>query len=410
MNNDAKKLYDGNHWRLAVGLLLAALIIPSLAPAQDWRIEPVFRGGLEWDDNATLDVRTDDEVDLQGYLLEAKAEISYESPVTDFFIEPRALVRKYSDEPDFDTDEYFLRSRYTREMQSNTLGFRLHYDNQSVRNAERSDVDLDIDDPDALSNDDSGRILVFGTRSKWRFSPSWQYQLSSVSSIGARVDYFDVSYSDVFAGALNDYTDARLSLDYVKSISDVSRFRLTATGRQYQREDVDTDIRGAGLLVGFDHVLTEKTSIRAMIGMENAESDLVSSDPEVVGYVRLTQNLETIRMFAQYRRSINGTGAGRLSVRDSLNVNFRRRLNDRISAGLGVRAYRSRGATNQIAVDNRNYAQIQATFQWYLSTAFVLEADYRYTFLDRTGLLQESSNSNQVGLWIIYQPNSVPDI
>ena len=48
-------------------------------------------------------------------------------------------------------------------------------------------------------------------------------------------------------------------------------------------------------------------------------------------------------MFAQYRRSINASGAG-ITLRDSLNFNFRRRLSENISAGLGIRAYQTRGA------------------------------------------------------------------
>jgi hypothetical protein len=45
-----------------------------------------------------------------------------------------------------------------------------------------------------------------------------------------------------------------------------------------------------------------------------------------------------------------------------------------------------------------------------VTTYFAIEADYRYTVLDRTGQTGESANSNRVNLWFVYQPNTVPDI
>ena len=410
MKNNAVKLLSSLSWSLVFCTLVAAFSISNTASAQDWRFEPIIGAALSLDDNATLAIRTDQEVELEGILLDGRANIRYSSPRTSFFMQPRVVLRNYPDEPDFDTDDYYLRSQYSFTTQSNTFGFRVNYDDQSVRNAERSDADLDIDDPDELTNDDSGRILLFGRRSKWRIAPYWQYQLSAKSSLGASLDYYDVGYDDVFAGLLTDYSDTRLNLGYVRSISNVSKFRVTATTRKYQADNAADDVTGVGAMVGFDRSLSQKLALTAMIGLEDTDTAGVSTDPEVVGYVRLMRNLQTIRLFAQYTRSIYATGSGRLSVRDSLNVNFRRRLNDKISAGLGVRAYQSVGTTDAASIDDRNYIQIQANFQWYLSKSFIVETDYRYTILDRTGTLTESSNANQVSLWLIWQPNTVPNI
>jgi hypothetical protein len=410
MKNNAVFLIHSKLSSLAFCAIVAAFSLPGIAQAQDWRFEPILSAGYEINDNATLTIRTDEEVKLQGYLLDGKADIRYSSPKTDFYIQPRVLLRNYPDESDFDSDDYFLRSQYSYTGQSNTFGFRVNYDHQSVRTAERSDSDLDIDDPDELTDDDSGRTLLFGRRQKLRLAPYWQHRLSAKSSFGATINYFDVGYNDVFADLLTPYTDVRLSLGYVRSMSNTTRLRIDMTTRSYQADNSPNEVTGVGGMIGFDHSLSQKMAFTAMIGLEDTEIAGVSTDPEVVGFVRLSRNLETIRMFAQYRRSINATGAGRLSLRDSLNLNFRRRLNDKISAGLGVRAYQSVGASGVPSVDDRNYIQLQASFLWYLSEAFVVETDYRYTILDRTGTLTESSNANQIMLWLIWQPNSVPDI
>ena len=410
MKNTKKRLSYRLPSLLVYCAIIATFFTPITALAQDWRIEPSIRAGLEIDDNATLEIRTDEEVKLEGYLLDGRADIFYSSPRTTFFMQPRVLLRNYPDESEFDSDDYFLRSQYSFSTRSNTFGFRANFDEQSVRNAERADADLDIDDPDELTDDDSGRTVLFGRRSKWRIAPYWQYELSNKSTLGASINYFDVAYSDVFAGLLTDYTDTRLNLGYDRSISNVSKFRITATARKYQADNALEDVTGVGAMVGLERALSQKMSLTAMIGLEDTQTGGVATDPEVVGFIRLMRNLETIRLFAEYRRSIYATGAGRLSLRDSLNLNFRRRLNDKISAGLGVRAYQSVGTTDVASIDDRNYIQLKASFNWYLSNSFVVDVDYRYTILDRTGILTESSNANQVNLWLVYQPNTVPGI
>jgi hypothetical protein len=115
-------------------------------------------------------------------------------------------------------------------------------------------------------------------------------------------------------------------------------------------------------------------------------------------------------LLALYRRSIIASGAGQLSVRDSIILNFRRRLSEKISAGLGVRAYQSRGIGGLPLIEDRKYIQLQSSFLWYLTKSMVIEADYRYTILDRSDSGGGRSNSNQINLWIVYQPRTIPKI
>ena len=107
--------------RFIMSLILSVLALPNIAGAQDWRFEPILRVGGEYDDNATLDVRTDGEIKLEGFLADLRADITYSSETTSFFLQPRVMVRNYPDEPTFESDDYFLRSQFTYRGQSNTL-------------------------------------------------------------------------------------------------------------------------------------------------------------------------------------------------------------------------------------------------------------------------------------------------
>ena len=414
---NAKITMKNNRLRLArlpvVGAVCAAVFLfvsADSALAQEWRFEPILKIGGEYDDNATLDPRTDQEVSVSGLLFDARANVRYSSPNTSFLIQPRVTSRNYDDESEFDSDDYFLRSNLRHRFELGTVGFRMNYEDQSVRTGERSDSDLEIEDPDEIVNDDTGRVFRFGSRQKWRVSPYWQYRLSNVSSINASIGYPDTRYDDVFAGLLTDFTDTRINLGYQRSLSNLTSGLITLTGRRFDSEGSTEEIDGYGISGGIQHALSEKTRVRAIIGIEDTDQPGFETDPEMVGSVTLTRNLETIRLLAQYRRSVSGSGAGGVSTRDSLILNFRRRLSERVAAGLGVRAYRSNDNNDAILDQDQDYIQLRSNFIWYLSRSLVVEADYRYTVIDRGGDLGERANSNQVNLWFVYQPRTTPEL
>jgi hypothetical protein len=385
----------------------AALILVSSVSTAQWRFEPIVKVGGEYDDNATLDDRTDQEISLSGYLLEGVLDITYSSPLTTFSLTPRAMSRNYSDNPEFESTDLFLASRYTRQMRNGAFGLRFNYDRQTVRTAERADTNLDTEDPDEIPNDDSGRVGLLGDRNKFRIVPNYTYQFSESSSISANIDYTDVSYEDIFLNLLTDYTDARLNLDYRHAFSNRNAFLVNVTARHYEGDDLlSSTVDGVGGMVGFERSLSPTTTLRAMVGAENAD-DGTNNSTEPVGSVTLSRRLETINILAQYRRTISASGAGRVSVRDQININFTRRLNEKISAGIGIRAYQSKGVGDSVSIDDRDYMQLRTKFSWFLTSNFIVEADYRYTILDRGEVTGERANSNHVTLWFIYQPNTV---
>ena len=346
---------------------------------------------------------------MTGYLLDARADIFYSySDITSFSFEPRALIRNYPDEPEFESNDFFLRSTFRHRGRSSTFGFRVNYDQQSVRTAERTDIDIDIEDPDEIPEDDTGRVGLDGNRSRWRISPYWSYQFSNVSSMDVSIDYFDARYDEVFALALIDYTDARISLGYRRAFSNITTGIVKATGRRFEPDRILNDNTGYGFLAGFEREMSEKTHLVALIGVENTEQALGQTDAEVIGNITYTRNLETISMFARFDRAVTASGSGTVELRNTLSVNFNRRLHERISAGLGIRAYDARRVGDAPSIGDRDFVQLQTTFRWYLSEAFVVEADYRYTILDRSSAIGERANANQVALWFVYQPNTTP--
>ena len=227
-----------------------ALMAGESAHAQ-WTFDPVLRAGAEFDDNATLTVRTDEELSLEGLLLEASAGIAYEAPRTTFSLVPRVRSNNYSDDPEVESTDIFVTSRYSHQTQSSAFGLRIDFDQQTARTAERADTDFE-EELDDISGDDSGQVDRFGNRNKWRFRPSWAYGVSNVTTVSAELDYIDVQYDDEFAGLLNDFNDARLDLAYRRDVSDRTTAIVELTGRQFESDaDMAEDVTGYGALVGF---------------------------------------------------------------------------------------------------------------------------------------------------------------
>lgn len=398
--------------RLNTLAILVAMGAMSIADGAEWRIEPVVRVAADFDDNPFLSIRTDTDENVSGYIVEGAANIVYAADRTNFSITPLLRSRAYDEDLDLDTDDQFLTMNLNTRTISTDFRVRGSYSRENTRTAERADAgfadaDFDIENPDDILENDSGRVGIQDRRERLVLSPSVLYRVSSLSAVTARLDYQDVDYDEAFAGILTDYTDTRLSLSYSRAFSQRNTAIVGATYRTFETDDSNSSVDGIGFNIGFDRRLSETTRFLAKAGLEDTE--LIGADNELawVADLSLSRQLETISLLAQYRRSVSASGSGQLGARDSVNFNFSRKLNDKITAGLGARIYSTK-AVNQTAAafDNRDYVQLRSQFIWSLSEVLSVEAEYRYTVLDREQL-GESSNSNQVTIWLTYQPRPV---
>jgi hypothetical protein len=387
-------------------ILAVTLVMMLVAPAaysQEWRIEPFVRVGYEIDDNATLNFLTIEEDDISGYIADANVRFAYSSETSEFFAAPRLVHRNYGD-PEFDADDQFFVFDWDRNTQFTNFRIRGNYGREMVRTAERVDADLDIDDPDDIVIDTSGRVGIRDRRERAEIRPEFTYRMSNVSAMRLEMRYVDVTYDENFLGLLNDYNDFRANLSYRRDWSTRSTVVFGATFREYEAEDREP-VTGTGIGGGIESRLSETTMFKALVGIEDTKLDSGESDVNWVANLSLTRRLETITMLAQYRRVIAGGGGGSLTARDILNLNFTRRLSDRISAGIGVRAYTTTALEEGVfTIDERDYLQLRAQFVWNLSQTVSMDFNYRYTILDRE-IVGEAANSNNVMVWLNWRPS-----
>ena len=312
--------------RSAYFVTIAILVATSSFEAQtvqaaDWSLDPVIRVDYEFDDNAPLAVSLDSSDEIQGYIIEASATIGSATQRNTFDITPMIRSRNY-DEERFDSDDGFLRLNYNHEGLKSNFRIRANYAQESVRTAERADADPDVNDPDEITGDDAGRGFAFGDRERLWILPQWSYKFSEKSSIAASVRYTDVDYDDIFPGTYTPYSDLRFEASLTRGFSTRTRGYIRASAGRIENEfeliGLTSELDGLGLSIGIERGLTETTRFRAEVGVAETELNGGESDTDPVWDINLVRDLETVTLLAQYKRSVNSDGNGRVTLRDSL--------------------------------------------------------------------------------------------
>ena len=386
---------------------VTCLLRADAVQAQDWTLDPVLRVGYEFDDNARLQPNPGSNDEIQGYLIEGLATFGYASERTTFDLTPRITSRNY-DQSSVDSNDGFLDLDFKTQGLKSNFRIRAKYSQESVRTAEREDADPTIDDPDEITADDSGRIFNAGDRNRFWILPQWNYDISERTAIGADASYTDVDYDDIIAGSYAPYSDARFNVSLTRAFSPRTRAYLRVGAGRYERDTqqvgVPNKLDCLGASIGLERGVTETIRVRAEFGMTETEPSNGSSDTDYVYDVNVVRILETTTFLAQAKRSVTSDGSGRASLRDSFNLGMTKQFSERVKGGLGVRAYTTDNLSSDTStVESRDYAQIRATMSYALTQTFLVEADYRYTYLDRSSLT-ENAKSNSIIIWFSWEP------
>ena len=388
----------------AVMASMALTVLAVPAAAQQWQVAPTVSAGLNHDDNFFLDADNIAVESISGWGLEAEAKISYDTQLTKFSLTPRLGLYRYDGNSALDDDSAFLDFDYLYTGQKSNFRFRGGYADQSVRNSERSNIDFATEDPADIPADDSGRVLGIDNRQSVLLVPAWSYRTGEKSTIGLGARYLDVSYDASLLGALRDFTEFQGQTSFEYDWSERNTVGLRGYYRENEFDAVAEKRTGYGLIMDFNRSLSETTRFRLGVGFDSTEDSAGVDQSNPIAELSITRNLQTYRILAAYRRSIQGSGAGEISVRDSISLNLTRNLSEKFSIGAGLRAYQTRALDNNVVnFDERDYVQVGGLFVWNLTRAFSVDFDYRHTFSDRSSLASDAS-SNQVTLWFRYHP------
>jgi hypothetical protein len=390
--------------QLVVPIILSvALVFPAVTQAQ-WDIAPSIGAGYQYDDNPILIGDTTLGDSVNGYLLEADAEILYNSQLTEFSLTPRVLVSRYDEISELDSEDYFVDLDYLYTGQRSRFRVRGYYGDESTRTAERSGVDFNVDDPADIPDDNSGRVLNTENRQRIQLRPFWSYKMGQRSVLRIGANYLDVSYDENIFQFNSDYDQTRATAGADFNYSERSAFTIDGYYRENYFARDDRNYSGYGATVGINRSLTEQSRFIFNVGMDSSEDAAGEKQNNTIGGISYIRNMETSRFLASYRRAITGSGSGVLSVRDSININLTRNLSEKFLISAGVSAYQTEAVDTDTVgdFDERDYIQFRALFGWNLTRVFAIELDYSYTNIDRASLPSDA-DSNQINLWFRYR-------
>ncbi len=404
-NNKRLKIADLRQSLPLVGLVAIFLLSVPVAEA-NWQVSPELGAGVEYDDNMRLSNIPGLSESDTGYGIEAQAIFFYNRELTDFRITPRLRSKRFNDNSDLDSDDQFLRLDFSHEGQKSRFSLRGDYSSESVRTAERSDVDFDIDDPDEIPVDDTGRTLDAGNRDRLSLAPKFDYQLTQRTSLAIGGKYLDSSYDDDVSQILTGFSHYFGGGWLGYSWSEIDTVSLSAYVGKYEEDGSGTDSATRTFSIGYQREISERTQFRMSVGGDTSEDQFGEDQTNPVGEISITHRYATMRVIAAYQRSVSGGGDG-LSVRDALSLNVSRDLTERFTLSGGVRAYATEalGSGNNNFVE-RDYLQLRARARWNLSRKLSVDLDYRYTEIDRdaVGVDTSKSDSNRIGLWFNWHP------
>jgi hypothetical protein len=399
----ASELLFTNRLRFVLAIVVTGCAFHPAATLAEWRIAPSIGAGLQYDDNPALFTGSISGSSVNGYQLEADAAFAYSSPLTDFSLTPRVLLIRYDGFSALDSDDYFLNFNYDYAGQRSRFRMRGAFGDESTRTAERSGVDFQVDDPDEIPDDSSGRVLSTAHRQRVQFVPEWSHQMGQRSLLRIGANYVDVNYDDSILQFNTDYRQTSGKAGFKYNWSERSAFTLDAYYRENYFAVVDSDFSGYGATIGVNRSLSENARFIINVGIDNTEDEIGEKQANPIGTISLVRNMQTSRILASYRRTVTGSGAGELSVRDSVNLNYTYNFSEKFSIGTGLSAYQSQALAEEfVNFDERDYLQFRMLFSWNLTRVFAIDLDYAYTNIDRASPPSDA-DSNLVNLWFRYR-------
>ncbi len=121
--------------------------------------------------------------------------------------------------------------------------------------------------------------------------------------------------------------------------------------------------------------------------------------------LRFRQRTERNTINIDVLKETNPNAAGFLYMRDEIRVYTRRSMTERLSGGIGLRAYSTRTLDDFAQDDQRDYTRLELQLEWALEERLFLAGGYAFTsqkFLSETESPVDAS-SNAIFLGLTYR-------
>jgi len=330
----------------AVAALAAALwTVPGAAV--EWRSTPAVTMTTGHDDNIRL-APTDARA-VSNATLTAGADITARDESFAFDFQPQLRAVRYDDELEENRNDAFatLSAAWMRERQTWTLGGR--YTRESTLTSGFADTGLLIPDVDrAESGLNAGWTRRAGERGSY-----------TVGANATRVRYGDTAFG------YSDYDYAVIQAGYTLSTGTRSSWRFGASQSVVQTLDTGVEQRSTSVSATWTHGFSPELTVSLGLGVFDVSRDLpgpFASDPPEDDVApsfdfSIERRWERWTLDARGSRDLRPDGRGRFARDDSVQVDFDRRVTQRLTVGASLLAARNTDTFLPKELATRDYGQ-----------------------------------------------------
>lgn len=232
-------------------MVRAALLlawIPFAGGAVEVTVTPRLSALLEYDDNKLM--RIADFVNVWQGAVIAGATIEAHDPVTDVTLHPRVSIRRFTEEPDLDSEDLELPIEATRRFERSELGL-----TGTLSRRPLYETDLT----------DAGLIVAGGSRDDVSFTPVWTWFATERNQAQFYGGYAEATFDQTMSGGLTNYRYWSAGTTLSHQASDRTQISLGSFWTRFEPErgqNLATTIGGRlGLSTAFSETLSASASV-----------------------------------------------------------------------------------------------------------------------------------------------------
>ncbi len=382
----------------SLALAIAVALASASASAENWEIAPRIEVGYVYNDNYHLEL-PGGEIDVSGAQADAAMTFRTIDPRTSFEITPRVRATYFPNEPDEDSNDYFLAGLFHDETPRRRMGIGADFSQEDVTRSEFPGADIDggLGNPDDL---DSGRIIERSRRDLIRVAPYFSYDASQRYTFDVDARYIDVSYDQTEVGFQQDFSEAGVTAGAAIRFSPRSSLGLRGTASKYETSS-DYDAYGAHLEWTTDYSQTSRFYIR--LGGQQTEPEDGDSSSNVIAGIGGRWQSPRNRLFLDLTRTVGPIAAGTIVERHQLRFRLNHDISERVTTVLGARFSRDETIEETSTYPTREYASADAGIEWRIQRQWALAATYTYRWQEYEDEISDAS-ANGIMIALIYEP------
>jgi hypothetical protein len=392
--------------RLGASALWLAVLLPGLAVGAEVVVTPSGYVGAET--NSNLDLTPGGQAEVTGYVADLASVIGIATPNSSTTIKPRIDYREYPSDKGDDRLEAYLdfNSFYKGQRSSASISGTL--DHRDEFNAEQNSALYNDINPTQPTAPQTGRTITGATRDSIYVVPSYTYSLTPRIAAGVSGLYQKVDYNPNNDSRFVDFDYYQGKVFVVWSFSQKSDLTFGGYGNKYNATRFDSKATAEGGSVDLGTSWTPLFSTRASVVVQR--SDIESLIPPVFngtvnawgGSLNATYKQETQQFRTDLSRLITPSGGGSVYIVDQLQLQYDRRITQRLSLTTAAIYLRNRALTAAVSGNGRDYLRSVVEVKWMVARTWFVQGGYQYTW-QKYQLDFDGAANNRVYLRFGYQ-------